>query len=150
MRIFVLNGPNLNLLGERQPQLYGTTTLDELESLCRDRAAQCRLEVEFRQTNDEGKLVDWLQEARSQADGVILNAAAFSHYSVAVRDAVQACDKPVIEVHISNIFAREEFRATSVISAVAVGVISGLGVQGYLLAIDALAGILNSRGAASA
>lgn len=146
MKVFVLNGPSLNMLGERQPLIYGTTTLAEVEEMCRDRASQHGLEVDFRQTNEEGKLVDWLQEARQGADGVILNAAAFSHYSLAVRDAVQVCDKPVIEVHISNIFAREEFRATSVISAVAVGVISGLGVQGYLAAIDALAGILGEKG----
>ena len=142
MKLFVLNGPSLNLLGERQPLIYGTTTLAEVEKMCREKGSQHGLEVEFRQTNDEGTLVDWLQEARHGADGVILNAAALSHYSLAVRDAVQACGKPVVEVHISNIFAREEFRATSVISAVAVGVISGLGVQGYLSAIDALAGIL--------
>jgi 3-dehydroquinate dehydratase II len=145
VKIFVLNGPNLNLLGERQPVIYGTTTLAELEQLCRERAGGHGIEIDFRQTNDEGTLVDWLQEARTAADGVVLNAAAFTHYSVAVRDAVQACDKPVVEVHISNIFAREEFRATSLISAVAVGVISGLGVQGYLLALDALAGILGSK-----
>jgi 3-dehydroquinate dehydratase II len=146
VKVFVLNGPNLNLLGERQPLIYGSTTLPEVEELCRKRAAEHGLEIEFRQTNDEGLLVDWLQEVRTAADGVILNAAAFSHYSVAVRDAVQACGKPVIEVHISNIFAREAFRATSVISAVAVGVISGLGAQGYLLALDALATILGSQG----
>jgi len=147
MKVFVLNGPSLNMLGERQPLIYGTTTLAEVEQMCRARASQHGFEVDFRQTNDEGRLVDWLQEARHGADGVVLNAAAFSHYSLAVRDAVQACGKPVIEVHISNIFAREEFRATSVISAVAVGVISGLGVQGYLAAIDALAGILGEKGA---
>lgn len=145
MKVFVLNGPSLNLLGERQPLIYGTTTLAEVEKMCRERASTHGLDVDFRQTNDEGKLVDWLHEARQDADGVILNAAAFSHYSLAVRDAVQACDRPVIEVHISNIFAREEFRATSVISAVAVGVISGLGVQGYLAGIDALAGILAGK-----
>lgn len=147
MKVFVLNGPSLNMLGERQPLIYGTTTLAEVEQMCRARASQHGFEVDFRQTNDEGTLVDWLQEARHGADGVVLNAAAFSHYSLAVRDAVQACGKPVIEVHISNIFAREEFRATSVISAVAVGVISGLGVQGYLAAIDALAGILGEKSA---
>jgi 3-dehydroquinate dehydratase-2 len=146
MKVFVLNGPNLNLLGDRQPVIYGSTTLYELEELCHKRAAERGMEIDFRQTNDEGTLVDWLQEAGNAAEGVVLNAAAFSHYSVAVRDAVQACGKPVIEVHISNIFAREEFRATSVISAVAVGVISGLGVQGYLLALDALAALLGSSG----
>lgn len=142
MKIFVLNGPSLNLLGERQPLIYGNTTLAEVEEMCRGRAAELEIQIEFRQSNDEGQLIDWLQEARTQSDGVILNAAAFSHYSIALRDAVQACDKPVVEVHISNIFAREEFRATSVISAVVVGVISGLGVQGYVLAMEALAEIV--------
>lgn len=141
MKIFVLNGPSLNLLGERQPLIYGNTTLAEVEQMCQGRASELGIEIDFRQSNDEGQLIDWLQEARTQADGVILNAAAFSHYSFALRDAVQACDKPVVEVHISNIFAREEFRATSVISAVVVGVISGLGVQGYLLALEAIAEI---------
>lgn len=141
MKIYVLNGPSLNLLGERQPLIYGNTTLAEVEQMCRERAFELDIEIDFRQSNDEGQLIDWLQEARTQADGVILNAAAFSHYSFALRDAVQACDTPVVEVHISNIFAREEFRATSVISAVVVGVISGLGAQGYVLALEALAEI---------
>ncbi len=145
MKIFILNGPSLNLLGEREPDIYGPETLGDVEKMCRERASELGHDVDFRQTNDEGTLVDWLQEARTAADGVILNAAAFSHYSVAVRDAVQACGKPVVEVHISNIFAREKFRATSVISAVAAGVISGLGVQSYLLALDALASILAAR-----
>lgn len=144
MKLFVLNGPNLNLLGEREPSIYGGTTLAELEEMCRERAAGHGLDLDFRQTNEEGRLVDWLQQARSESDGVVLNPAAFTHYSVAVRDAVQACGKPVVEVHISNIFAREEFRATSLISPVAAGVISGLGVRGYLLAIDALAAMLRS------
>lgn len=138
MKVFILNGPSLNLLGERQPLIYGNATLAQLEQMCRDRAAKLGMEIDFRQTNDEGQLIDWLQEARREADGVVLNAAALSHYSIALRDAVQACGKPVVEVHISNIFAREQFRATSVLSAVVTGVISGLGVQGYLLALEAL------------
>lgn len=141
MKIYVLNGPSLNLLGERQPLIYGNTTLAEVEQMCRGRALELGVEIDFRQSNDEGQLIDWLHQARTQAGGVILNAAAFSHYSIALRDAVQACGKPVVEVHISNIFAREEFRATSVLSAVVVGVISGLGTQGYLLALEALAEI---------
>jgi 3-dehydroquinate dehydratase-2 len=144
MKVLVLNGPNLNLLGEREPSIYGRTTLPELEELCRKRAGDHGFDLDFRQTNEEGRLVDWLQEARSGADAVVLNAAALTHYSVAVRDAVQACEKPVVEVHLSNIFAREQFRATSLLSAVAAGVISGFGVQGYLLAIDALAAMLKA------
>lgn len=145
MTIFVLNGPNLNLLGQREPDIYGLATMADVEKMCRDRAAELGHEIDFRQSNDEGKLVDWLQEARTGASGVVLNPAAFGHYSVALRDAIAACDVPVIEVHISNIYAREEFRAKSVISAVVVGVISGLGVEGYVLAVEALAGILKDR-----
>ncbi len=142
MKIFVLNGPNLNLLGQREPDIYGLATLADVETLCEGRAAELGHEVDFRQTNDEGQLVDWIQEARTGAAGVVLNPAAFGHYSLALRDAIAACDVPVVEVHISNIYAREEFRAKSVISAVAVGVISGLGIWGYAGAIEALAGIL--------
>ncbi|MGQ0678460.1 MAG: type II 3-dehydroquinate dehydratase [Actinomycetota bacterium] len=142
MKVFVLNGPNLNLLGEREPLIYGSTTLDQLQKLCAGRGKELGLEVDFRQSNDEGQLVDWLQQARTGADGVVLNAAALSHYSIALRDAVQACGKPVVEVHISNIFAREQFRATSVLSPVVAGVISGLGVKGYELALEALAGLI--------
>lgn len=143
MKIFVLNGPNLNLLGEREPDIYGLATLDDVRTICEGRAAELGIQVDFRQSNDEGQLVDWLQEARTGARGVVLNPAALGHYSISLRDAVAACDVPVIEVHISNIFAREEFRAKSVISAVAVGVISGLGIWGYVGALEALEGILS-------
>lgn len=139
MKIFVLNGPNLNLLGEREPNIYGKATLAEVEKMCRERAETLGLEIDFRQTNDEGELIGWLQEARGEADGVVLNPAAFTHYSLAVRDAVAATELPVIEVHISNIYAREPWRARSVVSGVARGVVAGLGVIGYLLAIEALA-----------
>lgn len=145
MKIFVLNGPNLNLLGDREPEIYGLATLADVQTICEGRAAELGLEVDFRQSNDEGELVGWLQEARTGAAGVVLNPAALGHYSIALRDAIAACDVPVIEVHISNIFAREEFRAKSVISAAAVGVISGLGIWGYVGAIEALEGILNQR-----
>lgn len=145
MTIFVLNGPNLNLLGQREPDIYGLGTLKDIEKMCRDRAADLGHDIDFRQSNDEGKLVDWLQEARTGAVGVVINPAALGHYSIALRDAIAACDIPVIEVHISNIFAREEFRRKSVISAVVVGVISGLGTWGYVGAVEALAEVLEDH-----
>lgn len=140
MKIFVLNGPNLDLLGEREPEVYGRTTLADLEKMCLERAEALGAEIDFRQTNDEGELIGWLHEARSDADAIVLNPAAFTHYSLAVREAVAAAGRPVIEVHLSNIYAREEWRARSVISGVARGVIAGFGAGGYLLAIEALAG----------
>ena len=142
MKIFVLNGPNLNLLGEREPEIYGSKTIEELEEMCRARGKELGLDIDFRQSNFEGELVEWLQDARNAADGVVLNAGALSHYSLAIRDAVTVAGVPVVEVHISNIHAREEWRDRSVVSAVADGVIVGLGFQGYLLALDALAVIL--------
>jgi 3-dehydroquinate dehydratase-2 len=142
MKVFVLNGPNLNLLGERQPEIYGTATMDDLEDMCRARGKDLGLEIDFRQSNYEGELVDWLQDARHAADGVVLNPGALSHYSLAIRDAVTVARIPVVEVHISNIHAREEWRSTSVVSGAARGVIVGLGVEGYLLALDALALIM--------
>lgn len=142
MRIYVFNGPNLDLLGEREPEIYGTRTLEEVEKLCRERAAELGCDLEFRQTNDEGQLIEWLHEARGEADGIVINPAAFTHYSMTVREAIAICEAPVIEVHISNIYAREEWRAKSVISGVATGVIAGLGTLGYLRAIEALAEII--------
>lgn len=144
MKVFVLNGPNLNLLGEREPEVYGTTTLADIEKMVKSRAEDLKADVEFRQTNHEGVLVDWLQEARRQADGIVLNPAALSHYSLAVRDAVVACGLPVVEVHLSNIFGREPWRAKSVVSGVAAGVIVGLGPLGYVRALEALVAILES------
>ena len=144
MKVFVLNGPNLNLLGEREPEVYGTTTLADIEKMVKRRAEDLKAEVEFRQTNHEGVLVDWLQEARRHADGVVLNPAALSHYSLAVRDAVVACGIPVVEVHLSNILGREPWRAKSVVSGVAAGVIVGLGPLGYVRALEALVAILES------
>ena len=139
--IFVLNGPNLNLLGQREPDIYGADTLADVEKRCLAKAAALGLDIDFRQSNHEGELVTWLQEAREAASGVVLNAAGYTHTSVAIRDAVLACEKPVIEVHLSNPYSREEFRHHSFISDVAAGVICGLAGKGYELALDALADI---------
>lgn len=138
MKIYILNGPNLNLLGTREPEIYGDSTIEDLEKMCRELAGELGMEIEFRQTNSEGELVKWIQEARQEADGIVLNPAAFTHYSIAVRDTVQAAGKPVVEVHISNIYAREPERHVSVVSDLARGVIVGFGVRGYLYALRAL------------
>lgn len=140
--VLLLSGPNLNLLGEREPELYGEQTLEDVEAMCRERGKELGLEVDFRQSNFEGELVEWLQDARKAATGVVLNAGALSHYSRAIADAVTIATVPVVEVHITNIHAREPWREASVISPVAWGVITGLGVHGYLLALDALAVLL--------
>jgi 3-dehydroquinate dehydratase-2 len=143
--LFVLNGPNLNLLGSREPEIYGHTTLADIEAETRARAGQVGLSVEFRQSNHEGVLVDWIQEARSAAAGVILNAGAYTHTSVALHDALKAVDVPVIEVHISNPYRREPFRHTSYVSSVATGLICGVGAQGYALAVEALATLISAK-----
>jgi len=143
--ILVLNGPNLNLLGEREPEIYGTDTLAGIEADCRARAGELGLSVEFRQSNAEGDLVDWIQEARKNFAAVIINAGAYTHTSVALLDALLACDKPVIEVHLSNIYQRDSFRQDSFVSKAAQGMICGFGAHGYLMAIDAAAGILNKN-----
>lgn len=143
--IYVLNGPNLNLLGTREPEIYGTNTLDDVAAATTARAKDHGIGCEFRQSNVEGELVSWVQEARDKASGIIVNAAGFTHTSVALLDALIASDLPVIEVHLSNIFRREEFRHQSYISRAATGVICGLGAQGYTLAVDALAAILKSK-----
>lgn len=150
MKVYVLNGPNLNLLGEREPEIYGTQTLDDVEEMCRARGAELGMEIDFRHTNFEGELVEWLQDARTSAAGVVLNPAALGHYSLALVDAITAASVPVVEVHISNIYAREDWRSKSVISPVAYGVISGLGTQGYVLALEALQVVLSDEGAADA
>lgn len=137
LRVLLLNGPNLNLLGTREPHVYGSETLAEIEARLQARAATLGVELECRQTNSEGQLIDWLQEARGAFGAVILNPAALTHYSIAVRDAVAAIPVPVYEVHISNIHAREPWRDHSVISAVAAGVLVGLGSFGYDLALEA-------------
>jgi 3-dehydroquinate dehydratase-2 len=141
-KIYVLNGPNLNLLGRREPKVYGRATLKDVEALCRKTAAAHKLEVEFRQSNHEGELVDWIQEADSKkAAGIVLNPGAYTHTSVAIHDAIKAVDVPVVEVHVSNIHARESFRRHSYVSPVAKAVICGFGVAGYALAIAGLAGL---------
>ena len=143
--IFVLNGPNLNLLGVREPAVYGQDTLGDIEERCIARAASLNLQIDFRQTNHEGQLVDWIHEARESADGIVLNAGALTHTSVAVLDALSAADLPVIEVHLSNIFRRESFRHHSYVSLAANGVICGLGPQGYELALEAIAAIIEGE-----
>jgi 3-dehydroquinate dehydratase-2 len=137
--ILVLNGPNLNLLGIREPATYGSDTLADVEKLCRKAAKAEGLELDFRQSNHEGELVTWIQEARGAMSGVVINPAGYSHTSVAIPDALRMLDVPIIEVHLSNIHARETFRHHSYVSAVATGVICGLGASGYRLAIMALA-----------
>ena len=143
--VLVLNGPNLNTLGTREAEIYGSTTLLEIEEGCRKRAEELGLDLTFRQSNHEGELVTWLQEARSSGVGIIINAGAYTHTSVALQDALVLCDQPIIEVHISNIFARESFRHHSYIAPLAKGVICGLGAHGYLLALDAIAQLLDAN-----
>lgn len=137
--VFVLNGPNLNLLGMREPEIYGSDTLDDIAGQLEDQAHKLNLEVDIRQSNHEGHLVDWLQEAAADdAQAVILNAGALTHTSIALHDAIKAIDVPVIEVHLSNPAAREEFRHKSLIAPVAKGSICGFGALGYQLALDAI------------
>ncbi len=143
--VLVLNGPNLNLLGERQPEIYGTATLSDVEGIC---AAACReagLDLDFRQTNHEGRLVDWVQEGRSTSAGIVINAAGYTHTSVALRDALAACRVPRVEVHISDIREREEFRRFSYLSDVCDHHVVGHGVQGYGEAIEWVAGRRRER-----
>jgi len=137
MKLLFLNGPNLNLLGQRQPEIYGRLTLKDIEDMVRAEAARQGVEVNFRQSNLEGELVTWLQEAKGRFDAVVLNAAAYTHTSVALRDAITAMSVPTIEVHLSNVQAREEFRHRSYIGAVCVGQISGFGAYSYVLALNA-------------
>lgn len=143
--IYILNGPNLNLLGQRQPEIYGRETLADVAQACSDLGEDLGLTVRCLQSNHEGQLVDWIQEARSQGAGVIINAGAYTHTSVAILDALHAFDGPVIEVHISNIHKREAFRHQSFISARADGVIVGCGTEGYLLALRRMASLLGKR-----
>lgn len=142
-RILVLHGPNLNLLGTREPEIYGYTTLDDINTMIAARAAEAGIETAFYQSNHEGDLVDAIQQANHKFDFIIFNAAAFTHYSIAIRDAIAAIDVPVIEVHLSNIHQREEFRHTSVLAPVAMGQICGLGVESYLAALEAIIYKLN-------
>ena len=142
-KILVLHGPNLNLLGTREPEIYGYTTLDDINTMIAARAAEAGIETAFYQSNHEGDLVDAIQQANHKFDFIIFNAAAFTHYSIAIRDAIAAIDVPVIEVHLSNIHQREEFRHTSVLAPVAMGQICGLGVESYLAALEAIIYKLN-------
>jgi 3-dehydroquinate dehydratase-2 len=143
--VVVLNGPNLNLLGQREPEIYGHGSLDDLKAATVARAKTHGLSADFRQSNDEGELVSAIHVARTSAVGIIINAAAYTHTSVAILDALLASDLPVIEVHLSNIYRREEFRHHSFVSRAATGVICGFGAHGYELAMDAMAQILDSR-----
>ena len=138
IRVFVLNGPNLNMLGKREPGIYGGKSLADIEADCLAAGKRLGLAVDFRQTNTEGVLVDWVQEAAEAAGGIVLNPGGYTHTSVALHDAIRAAGKPVIEVHLSNIFAREPFRHHSYVSPVAAGIICGLGPLGYVLALEAL------------
>ena len=143
--IAVLNGPNLNMLGLRQPEVYGAATLDDVEAMCAETADGLGLAIDFRQTNAEGELVGWVQECRGRAAGIVINPAAYTHTSIALMDALLSAELPVIEVHISNIHRRESFRHHSYVSRVAVGVIAGLGVRGYTLALQAMAAMLEEQ-----
>jgi len=144
-RVLALNGPNLNLLGTREPDVYGVETLADIEAKCRVRADRLGLDIEFRQSNAEGQLVDWVQQARDTHDLLIVNAGAYSHTSVALLDALQAVNLPVIEVHLSNIHQREDFRHHSYVSKIAQGMICGFGGFGYEMALDFAARLLTTK-----
>jgi len=143
--ILVLNGPNLNLLGTREPDIYGRASLDDVRAAAAAEAQRHGYVADFRQSNDEGQLVSWIQEARNNAAGIVINAAAYSHTSIAILDALIACGKPVIEVHLSNIYKRDEFRHHSYVSRAATGVICGFGPHGYALAVSAMAELLAQK-----
>ena len=137
-KIIIINGPNLNLLGEREQSLYGDLTLSQVETNCRKIASELNMEIDFKQSNIEGELVELIQNSRNHYNGIIINAAAFTHTSIAIRDALDLFKKPIIELHLSNIYKREEFRHKSLISCVVTGGIFGLGAEGYILAIISL------------
>lgn len=143
--IVVLNGPNMNMLGLRQPHLYGSATLDDVEQLCAESGEALGLAIDFRQTNNEGELISWVQECRGRAAGIVINPAGCTTTSIALMDALLAVELPVVEVHVTNIHRREEFRQHSYVSKAAVGVICGLGIQGYALALTALAAMLDEE-----
>ena len=145
LNLLLLNGPNLNMLGTREPEIYGSETLPELVIAIRDYAAEKNITVRDYQSNIEGELVTAVQESRHWADGILFNPGAYTHYSIALRDAIASVDVPVVELHISNVHAREEFRHKSVLSAVCLGVIAGFGRNSYFLAIDALERHLNKK-----
>lgn len=145
-KILVLQGPNLNLLGTREPEVYGSETLDDVHGRLAELARELGASVECRQSNHEGQLIDWLHEARTDFDGVLMNPGGFTHTSVALRDAISGIDTPVVEIHISNVHAREAFRQHSYVAPVCIGTISGLGTGGYLLGLRAVVDYLNRRG----
>ena len=144
-KIIIINGPNINLLGEREQSQYGSTNFDQLIEVCKKKSIELGLKIEFLQSNVEGELVNIIQDSRKKFDGMIINAAAFTHTSVAIRDALEIFKKPIIEIHISNIYNREEFRHKSLISGIVTGGIFGLGTEGYILAIIAMHKILNNE-----
>jgi 3-dehydroquinate dehydratase-2 len=143
--ILILNGPNLNLLGTREPEIYGAATLADIEASCHAHGKQARVSVDFRQSNHEGELVTWIQEARDSADAIIINAGAYTHTSVAIHDALKASGLPIVELHLSNVYKRESFRHKSFISSVADGVMCGFGAHGYVLAMQAAAQFIATR-----
>lgn len=147
--VYVLNGPNLNMLGKREPAIYGRDTLADVRVRTEARAKASGLTVDFRQSNSEGELIGWVQDARDKAAGIIINAGGLTHTSIALLDALQAAELPVVEVHLSNIFRREPYRHHSYVSLAATGVICGLGAKGYELAVEAMAGILATAAATS-
>lgn len=144
MKILFLNGPNLNLLGTREPQVYGKTTLSDIEALVRNQAKARNVEIDFRQSNNEGELVSWIQDAKGNFEAIVLNAAAYTHTSVALRDAISATGVPTIEIHLSNIHAREEFRHKSLIAGVCRGQIAGFGAYSYVLGLNAAINIIET------
>ena len=144
MKVLFLNGPNLNLLGQREPDVYGRSTLAEIEASVREKARKLKVNVDFRQSNLEGELVAWIQQAKGEVDVIVLNAAAYTHTSIALRDAIAASGLPTIEIHLSNIHAREEFRHKSLIAPVCSGQITGFGPNSYLLALEASVNVTES------
>ena len=143
-KIIIINGPNINLLGEREQSQYGSITFDDLKKICSEQAIKLNINLDFLQSNVEGEIVNFIQNARNKCDGIIINAAGFTHTSIAIRDALTIFKKPIIELHISNIYRREEFRHKSMISGVVTGVICGLGANGYILAINAMQELLKN------
>lgn len=144
-KVLILNGPNLNMLGTREPEIYGATTLADIEASCRAHSAKLGLEVDFRQSNHEGELVEMIQQARGKANCIIINPAAYTHTSVAIHDALKMTGLPVIEVHLSNVHAREAFRHHSYVSPIATGVLCGFGADGYIMALDAAARLVAAQ-----
>ena len=140
--ILILNGPNLNLFGTREPAIYGTTSFAEIERMCRTKATELSLDCDWRQSNHEGVLIDWIQEVTNAANGIVINPGAYGHTSIALHDALKGAGMPIVEVHMSNIYKREEFRHRSLVSPVADGVICGLGPHGYVLAVEAVARLI--------